>query len=56
MTDNLYAAHFLGANGQCVHCRVPDDTPMSAAVDPGTMRANPHLQGMTVADFKQCAH
>ncbi|MDG3577119.1 hypothetical protein P7F60_12020 [Rhizobium sp. YJ-22] len=49
---NLYAAHFLGAGGARSVLSGDDSQPVSAYVDPGVIKANPFLRGMTVADFR----
>ncbi|MGE7367910.1 hypothetical protein ACQKKX_02415 [Neorhizobium sp. NPDC001467] len=52
---NLYAAHFLGAGGARNVLRGNPGSAVSAYVDPGVIRANPFLQGMTVGEFQQWA-
>lgn len=53
--SNLYSAHFLGAHGAVKVLGAPDDTPMSALVDPNALSSNPSLGDMTAADFRQWA-
>lgn len=50
---NLYAAHFLGAGGAKNVLNAPDNSPLSAYVDPGVVTANPNLSNMSVGQFKQ---
>jgi muramidase (phage lysozyme) len=49
---NLYAAHFLGSDGAIKVLSAPANTPISQLVSSGVMKANPHLNGMTVANFQ----
>lgn len=51
----LYAAHFLGAPTATSVLGYADNTPMTAAVPPEVLQANPQLQNMTVGDFKTWA-
>jgi hypothetical protein len=52
---NLYAAHFLGAGGATQVLSRPDHVMMADVVGPEVMRANPHLNNMTVGRFRQVA-
>jgi hypothetical protein len=52
---SLYAAHFLGAGGATQVLSAPDSDPVSRHVSAGTLKANPFLGNMTVADFKNWA-
>lgn len=49
---NTYAAHFLGSGTAAQVLKAPDNMPIGRIVGPKVMRANPHLNGMTVAGFK----
>lgn len=51
----LYAAHFLGAPEAVKVLSYADTTPMSAAVSPDVLQANPNLADMNVGQFKQWA-
>lgn len=50
---NLYAAHFLGAGGAKRALVAPDNSPLSAYVDPSVVTSNPSLSNMSVGQFKQ---
>jgi hypothetical protein len=52
---DLYAAHFLGADGAKNVLTQQDASPVSAYVDPQVIAANPFLKGMSVGQFKQWA-
>lgn len=52
---NLYAAHFLGADGAKNVLTQPDTAAVSSFVGPEVVKANPFLRGMTVGQFKQWA-
>lgn len=49
---NVYAAHFLGSAGAVKVLGAADSTALADVVGAGVMEANPHLNGMTVGDFK----
>jgi hypothetical protein len=52
----LYLAHFLGPGGAARALSQADNSPLSSAVDPNQLAANPMLQKMsTVADLKNWA-
>jgi hypothetical protein len=52
----LYLAHFLGPGGAARALSQSDNSPLSSAVDPNQLAANPMLQKMsTVADLKNWA-
>jgi hypothetical protein len=52
----LYLAHFLGPGGAARALSQSDSSPLSAAVNPDQIAANPNLQKMTtVADLKNWA-
>lgn len=53
--SNLYAAHFLGAGGASGVLRLPDEAPISTAVSPAAIKANPFLANMTAKDFRNWA-
>lgn len=52
---NLYAAHFLGAQGAATVLKAPDDAALASYVAPEVITANPFLKGMTVGRFKAWA-
>jgi hypothetical protein len=52
----LYLAHFLGPNGAVRALSQSDSSPLSSAVSPNQIAANPNLQKMqTVAELKRWA-
>lgn len=52
----IYLAHFLGPSGAVKVLSQPDSAPLSGAISPSQMEANPMLQKMsTVADIKEWA-
>lgn len=52
----LYAAHFLGAGGASNVLGQDPSSLLSAYVPADVIAANPHLNGMTVADFTEWAN
>jgi hypothetical protein len=52
---SLYAAHFLGADGAKSVYRASPDESISNVVGSDVIKANPFLQGMSVADFEKWA-
>ncbi len=50
---NLYAAHFLGADGAVTVLNSADNVMLADVVLPMTMKANPFLNGKTVGWFKK---
>lgn len=46
----LYLAHHFGAGGAQSILKAPPNTPMEQVLSPEVMKANPELQGATVAD------
>ena len=48
---NLYLSHFLGSGGALRVLRSDPTMPVTAAVDPAAINANPFLSGMTVGDL-----
>jgi hypothetical protein len=48
----LYAAHFLGLAGAIKVLTAPASASLAQLVGSAVMKANPQLQGFTVADFK----
>jgi len=49
---NLYAAHFLGAGGAVQVLKASDGDALAPIVGAAVMKANPHLNGMSVGQFK----
>lgn len=52
---SLYAAHFLGAGGARNVLKSDPNASVASIVGSGVVKANPFLNGMTVADFKSWA-
>ena len=52
---NLYAAHFLGADGARNVLKSDPNASVASIVGQGVVKANPFLSGMTVAQFQQWA-
>jgi hypothetical protein len=51
-TQNLYAAHFLGAGNAVNVLNSDNSTPLSNVVPSNVISSNPYLGGMSVGDFK----
>ena len=51
----MYMAHFAGASTASRIYKARDHEPISRYFSRSAMKQNPHLRGMSVADFKQWA-
>lgn len=52
---NTYLAHFAGPQGAVSVLNADPSAPVSSVLTPGAIKANPFLQGMTVADLRSWA-
>ena len=50
---NVYLAHFVGAGGADKVLSADPRTPLTALLDPGAIKANPHIANMTAGDLRQ---